>query len=81
MITRVLTVRDAGSAVAVDEWAPGAEEFYRNIHLDGRIAAEIALAEALFRVADQALNASSLSPRKALPSALIPTPYEHRAGS
>lgn len=62
-ITPVLTVRDAVQAVAFYERAFGAKEVYRNTYPDGRIVAEMAVGDARFRVADEAPEASNLSPQ------------------
>jgi PhnB protein len=62
-ITPVLTVGDAEAAVAFYRRAFGAEELYRNTYPDGRIVAELAVAGARFRVADEAPEAANLSPR------------------
>ena len=56
-ITPVLTVRHAVRAVAFYQ------EIYRNTYPDGRIVAEMAVDGARFRVADEAPEASSLSPQ------------------
>ena len=61
-ITPVLTVRDAAQAIAFYGRAFGAEEIYRNTYPDGRIVAEMAVEGARFRVADEAPEASNLSP-------------------
>ena len=61
-VTAVLTIRGAARAVAFYERAFGAEEIYRNTYPDGRIVAELAVGEARFRVADEAPEASNLSP-------------------
>jgi PhnB protein len=63
MITPVLTVRHAARAVAFYQEAFSARERYRNTHPDGRIVAEMAVDGARFRVADEAPEASSLSPQ------------------
>jgi len=62
-ITPVLTVRHAVRAVAFYQEAFSAQEIYRNTHPDGRIVAEMAVDGARFRVADEAPEASSLSPQ------------------
>jgi PhnB protein len=62
-ITPVLTVRHAAQAVAFYKRAFGAEEIYRNTYPDGRIVAEMAVDGARFRVADEAPEASNLSPQ------------------
>ncbi len=62
-ITPVLTVREAPSAVTFYMRAFGAEEVYRNTYSDGRIVSEMALGRARFRVADEAPEASNLSPQ------------------
>ena len=62
-ITPVLTVRHAAQAVAFYKRAFGAEEIHRNTYPDGRIVAEMAVGGARFRVADEAPEASSLSPQ------------------
>ena len=61
-ITPVLTVRNAVEAVAFYQRAFGADEVYRNTYRDGRIVAEMAIGDARFRVADEAPEASNLSP-------------------
>jgi hypothetical protein len=61
-ITPVLTVRDAAQAVVFYGRAFGAEEIYRNTYPDGTIVAELAVEGARFRVADEAPEASNLSP-------------------
>jgi PhnB protein len=62
-ITPVLTVRHAVRAVAFYQEAFSALEIYRNTYPDGRIVAEMAVDGARFRVADEAPEASSLSPQ------------------
>jgi PhnB protein len=62
-ITPVLTIREAVQAVAFYQRAFGAEEIYRNTYPDGRIVAEMAIDGARFRVADEAPEASNLSPQ------------------
>lgn len=62
-ITPVLTVRDAAQAIAFYLRAFGAEEIYRNTYPDGRVVAEMAVEGARFRVADEAPEASNLSPQ------------------
>jgi PhnB protein len=62
-ITPVLTIRQATQAVAFYQQAFGAEEIYRNSYPDGRIVAELAIDGARFRVADEAPEASNLSPQ------------------
>src|SRR5579859_5286727 len=62
-ITPVLTVRNAGQAVVFYQRAFGAEEVYRTTYPDGRIVAEMAVGQARFRVADEAPEASNLSPQ------------------
>jgi PhnB protein len=62
-ITPVLTIRQAAQAVAFYQQAFGAEEIYRNTYPDGRIVAELAIDGARFRVADEAPEASNLSPQ------------------
>jgi PhnB protein len=62
-ITPVLTVRQAAQAVAFYQQAFGAEEIDRNSSSDGRIVAEMAIDGARFRVADEAPEASNLSPQ------------------
>jgi PhnB protein len=61
-ITPVLTIRQAVRAVAFYERAFGAVEIHRNTYPDGRIVAEMAVDGARFRVADEAPEASNLSP-------------------
>jgi PhnB protein len=61
-ITPVLTVRDAVSAVRFYERAFGAREIHRNTYPNGRIVVEMAIAEARFRIADEAPEAGNLSP-------------------
>ena len=62
-ITPVLTIRQAAQAVVFYQQAFGAEEIYRNTYPDGRIVAELAIDGARFRVADEAPEASNLSPQ------------------
>ena len=62
-ITPVLTVRHAVRAVAFYREAFSAQEIYRNTYPDGGIVAEMAVDGARFRVADEAPEASSLSPQ------------------
>ena len=62
-IVPVLTIRQAAQAVAFYQQAFGAEEIYRNTYPDGRIVAELAIDGARFRVADEAPEASNLSPQ------------------
>jgi PhnB protein len=62
-ITPVPTIRQAAQAVAFYQRAFGAEELYRNSYPDGRIVAEMAIDGARFRVADEAPEASNLSPQ------------------
>jgi PhnB protein len=62
-ITAILTVRNAADAVVFYRRALGAEEIYRNTYPDGKIVAEIAIGDARFRVADEAPEASNLSPQ------------------
>ena len=62
-ITPVLTVRHAVRAVAFYQEAFSAQEIYRNTCPDGGIVAEMAVDGARFRVADEAPEASSLSPQ------------------
>jgi PhnB protein len=62
-ITPVLTVRDAAQAIVFYGRAFGAEEIYRNTYPGGRIVAEMAVEGARFRVADEAPEASNLSPQ------------------
>jgi PhnB protein len=62
-ITPVLTVSDAALAIVFYVRAFGAEEIYRNTYPDGRIVAEMAVEGARFRVADEAPEASNLSPQ------------------
>lgn len=61
-ITPVLTVSNATQAVAFYKRAFGAEEIHRNAYPDGRIVVEMALQGARFRVADEAVESSNLSP-------------------
>jgi PhnB protein len=61
-ITPVLTVKNAARAVAFYKQALGAEEVYRNTYPDGKIVAEMTIGDARFRVADEAPEASNLSP-------------------
>ncbi len=61
-ITPVLTVRGAVNAVDFYKRAFDAQEIYRNTYPDGRIVAEMAVGAAHFRVADEAPEASNLSP-------------------
>ena len=62
-ITPVLTIRQAAQAVVFYQRAFGAEEIYRSTYPDGRIVAELAIDGARFRVADEAPEASNLSPQ------------------
>jgi len=62
-ITPVLTIRQAAQAVGFYQRAFGAEEIYHNTYPDGRIVAELAVDGARFRVADEAPEASNLSPQ------------------
>jgi PhnB protein len=62
-ITPVLTIRQAAQAVVFYQQAFGAEELYRSTYPDGRIVAELAIDGARFRVADEAPEASNLSPQ------------------
>jgi PhnB protein len=62
-ITPVLTIRQAARAVAFYQRAVGAEEIYRSSYPDSRIVAEMAIDGARFRVADEAPEASNLSPQ------------------
>jgi PhnB protein len=62
-ITPVLTVRQAAQAVAFYQRAFEAEEIYRSTYPDGRIVAELTVDGARFRVADEAPEASNLSPQ------------------
>ena len=62
-ITPVLTIRQAAQAVAFYQQAFGAEEIYRSTYPDGRIVAELTVDGARFRVADEAPEASNLSPQ------------------
>lgn len=62
-ITPVLAVKHAADAVTFYQRAFGAEEIYRNAYPDGRIVAEMAVGDARFRVADEAPEASNLSPQ------------------
>jgi PhnB protein len=61
-ITPVLTVRGAVEAVDFNHRAFGAQAIYRNTYPDGAIVAEMAVGNARFRVADEAPEASNLSP-------------------
>ena len=61
-ITPVLTVRDAAQGIIFYGRAFDAEEIYRNTYPDGTIVAEMAVEGARFRVADEAPEASNLSP-------------------
>jgi PhnB protein len=61
-ITPVLTIRGAVKAVDFYKRAFDAQEIYRNTYPDGRIVAEMAVGAARFRVADEAPDASNLSP-------------------
>ena len=56
-------MRDAARAIVFYARAFGAEEIYRNTYPDGRIVAEMAVEGARFRVADEAPEASNLSPQ------------------
>ena len=62
-ITPVLTVRGAAEALQFYALAFGAAEVFRTTYPDGRIVAEMAIGEARFRVADEAPEASNLSPQ------------------
>ena len=62
-ITPVLTVRQAMQAVQFYARAFGATEIYRNTYPDGRIAAEMAIGDARFRVADETPESSTFSPQ------------------
>jgi PhnB protein len=62
-IIPVLTIRQAAQAVVFYQRAFGAEEIYRSTYPDGRIVAELAIDGARFRVADEAPEASNLSPQ------------------
>jgi PhnB protein len=62
-ITPVLTVSDAAAAVTFYQQAFAAREIHRNTYPNGRIVVEMAIAEARFRVADEAPEAGNLSPR------------------
>jgi PhnB protein len=62
-ITPVLTVRGAAEAAAFYARAFGAEEIHRNTYPDGRVVAEMAIAHARFRVADEAPESANLSPQ------------------
>ncbi|WP_138414401.1 VOC family protein [Sinomonas gamaensis] len=61
-LTPVLTVRGAALAVEFYQRALGAREIHRNTYPDGRIVVEMAVGNARFRVADEAPEASNLSP-------------------
>jgi PhnB protein len=61
-ITPVLTVRHAAAALVFYERAFGAAEVHRNTYPDGRIVVELAVGGARFRIADEAPEASNLSP-------------------
>jgi PhnB protein len=61
-ITPVLTVSNAAEAIVFYHRAFGADELYRNTYPDGRIIVEMAIEGARFRVADEALESSNLSP-------------------
>jgi hypothetical protein len=62
-VTPVLTVRDAAQAIAFYGRAFGAEEIYRSTYPDGRIVTEMVVEGSRFRVADEAPEASNLSPQ------------------
>jgi PhnB protein len=62
-ITPVLTVTDASAAVGFYARAFGAVEVFRNTYPDGRIVVEMAIANARFRIADEAPEANNLSPQ------------------
>jgi PhnB protein len=62
-ITPVLTVRRAADAAAFYQQAFGAEEVYRNTYPDGAIVAELAIGDARFRVAEEALAIANPSPQ------------------
>ncbi|HUY09905.1 MAG TPA: VOC family protein [Candidatus Dormibacteraeota bacterium] len=59
----VLTVRNASEGVAFYKQALGAEVIFRSSYADGAIVAEIAIGEACFRVANEAPEATDLSPQ------------------
>ncbi|TMC99328.1 MAG: VOC family protein, partial [Chloroflexi bacterium] len=59
----MLTVSDAASAVSFYQQAFAAREIHRNTYPNGRIVVEMAIAEARFRVADEAPEAGNLSPK------------------
>jgi PhnB protein len=62
MITPVLTVRNATEAIAFYERAFGALEVHRVTSADGLVVAEMTIAGAHFRVADEARGAQDASP-------------------
>lgn len=62
-ITPVLTVSNATEAIAFYHQAFGAHEIYRNSYPDGQIVVEMAIEGARFRVADETLESSNLSPK------------------
>jgi PhnB protein len=56
-------VRDAAQAIVFYVRAFGAEEIYRNTYPDGRSVAQMVVDGARLRVADEAPEASNLSPQ------------------
>jgi len=80
-ITPVLTIRGAVNAVDFYKRAFDAQEIYRNTYPDGRIVAEMAVGAAHFRVADEAPEASNLSPEALRLNLLVADPdtIAHRA--
>ena len=61
-ITPVLTVRNAAAAVEFYKAAFGAIEISRVEGSDGQFVVDLAIGQARFRVVDEALKASNLSP-------------------
>jgi PhnB protein len=62
-ITPVLTVANAAAAVEFYERALDAREVWRTTSPNGRIVAELAIADARLRVADEAPEFGNLGPR------------------
>jgi PhnB protein len=62
-ITPVLTVADGAAAVSFYERALGAREVWRTTSRGGGIVAELAIADARLRVADEAPETGDVGPR------------------
>jgi PhnB protein len=62
-ITPVLTVADAAAAVGFYERVFDAREVWRTVSPDGKVVAELAVADARLRVADEAPESGNLGPR------------------